>query len=188
MKCMGMKSTKEIFEILSRGGFISSNSIRPQVRHLYDLLEESFQDYYDYYKGIGFELQGGNGYWYFSRTETKVELNDKLQRFCAWIDRLDFLKTYNNSFGPGMSFRKAAIVEQMSSDIELKDKAKKLYKERMSFDEVVDKVVDDMDKAGFVELENEMDGTWKVSSAFHYLEEMVDCLTIVEEPENEEKV
>lgn len=180
-----MKYTKEIFDILSRGGFISSNSVRPQVRHIYDAIEENREQYEEYFRGIGFDLQGGGGYWYFSRTETKVELQDKLQRFCRWIDRLDFLKTFNSSFGPGYSFRIPAILEQMASDVELKEKASKLFSERMTLQEAVEKVVDELEKQGFAELENELDGTYKVTMAFHYLEELVDCLTIIEE-ENEE--
>ena len=38
----------------------------------------------------------------------------------------------------------------------------------------------DLEKQGFVEMENELDGTYKVTSAFHYIEEMIDCLTIYE--------
>lgn len=49
-----MKYTEEIFNILSKGGFISSNNIATQVKRYYDALEEEFSDYYDYYKGIRF--------------------------------------------------------------------------------------------------------------------------------------
>lgn len=49
-----MKYTEEIFNILSKGGFISSNSVSTQVKRLYDAIEEDLPDYYDYYKGIGF--------------------------------------------------------------------------------------------------------------------------------------
>ena len=54
-----MKYTEEIFNILSKGGFISSNSVSTQVKRLYDAIEEDLPDYYDYYKGIGFYLEGG---------------------------------------------------------------------------------------------------------------------------------
>ena len=37
-----------------------------------------------------------------------------------------------------------------------------------------------MDKMGFVEIENDLDNTYKVTSAFHYIEEVIDCLTIIE--------
>lgn len=175
-----MRYTKEIFDILSRGGFISQNSISQQRSHLYDAIEDGFRDYRDYYEGIGFILEGGNGYYYFSRAESKVELADKVQRMAAWIDRLDFLKTFNTAFGSGFSFRKSNLLEKFSSDIELKEKARHLYTDLKTNEEKMDKLIADLDRQGFTELENELDGTYKVTAAFHYIEELVDCLTITE--------
>lgn len=175
-----MRYTKEIFEILSRGGFISQNSISQQRAHLYDAIEDDFQQYQEYYEGIGFLLEGGNGYYYFSRTESKVELADKIQRMIGWIDRLDFLKTFNSTFGSGFSFRKSNILEKFSSDIELKEKARHLYTDLKTNDEKMDKLIADMERQGFIELENDFDGTYKVTAAFHYIEELIDCLTIIE--------
>ena len=175
-----MRYTKEIFEILSRGGFISQNSISQQRAHLYDAIEDDFQQYQEYYEGIGFLLEGGNGYYYFSRTESKVELSDKIQRMIGWIDRLDFLKTFNSTFGSGFSFRKSNILEKFSSDIELKEKARHLYADLKTNDEKMDKLIADMERQGFIELENDLDGTYKVTAAFHYIEELIDCLTIIE--------
>ena len=175
-----MRYTKEIFEILSRGGFISQNSISQQRAHLYDAIEDDFQQYQEYYEGIGFLLEGGNGYYYFSRTESKVELADKIQRMIGWIDRLDFLKTFNSTFGSGFSFRKSNILEKFSSDIELKEKTRHLYADLKTNDEKMDKLIADMERQGFIELENDLDGTYKVTAAFHYIEELIDCLTIIE--------
>lgn len=175
-----MRYTKEIFEILSKGGFISQNSISQQRAHLYDAIEDDFQQYQEYYEGIGFLLEGGNGYYYFSRSESKMDLADKVQRLATWIDRVDFLKTFNTAFGPGFSFRKSNILEKFSSDIELKEKARHLYTDLKTNDEKIDKLINEMDKMGFVEIENDLDNTYKVTSAFHYIEEVIDCLTIIE--------
>lgn len=180
-----MKYTKEIFDILSRGGFICSNSVRRQTKTIYDAIEDNYEEYREYYSGIGFNLESGNGYYYFTRQESRVELDAKLDRFVRWIDRLDFLKTFNNVFGPGFTFRTSNILEQIAADMELKEKAMHLYAEKLKLDEVVDKLVDELEKIGFVEKENELDWTWKVTSAFHYIEELVDCLTVSEEVRNE---
>lgn len=177
---MMIRYTKEIFDILSRGGFISQNSISQQRAHLYDAIEDDFQKYQEYYKGIGFLLEEGNGYYYFSRSETKVELADKIQRLAAWIDRVDFLKTFNQAFGSGFSFRKSNILEKFSSDIELKEKIRNLYTDIKTHEEKIDKLIGDLERQGFIELENELDGTYKVTAAFHYIEELIDCLTIIE--------
>lgn len=175
-----MRYTKEIFEILSKGGFISQNSISQQRAHLYDDIEDNFQEYQEYYEEIGFLLEGGNGYYYFSRTEGKVELADKVQRLSGWINRVDFLKTFNSTFGSGFTFRKSNILEKFSSDIELKEKARHLYTELKTNEEKIDKLIGDLERQGFAELENDLDGTYKVTAAFHYIEELIDCLTIIE--------
>lgn len=179
-----MRYTKEIFDILSKGGFISQNSISQQRAHLYDAIEDDYQNYRDYYEGIGLVLESGNGYYYFSRQESRVELADKVQRLAAWIDRIDFLKTFNATFGSGFTFRKSNIMEQFSSDIELKEKTRRLYADLKTQEEKIDKLIADLERQGFVELENELDGTYKVTAAFRYIEELVDCLTIIE-PEQE---
>lgn len=178
-----MRYTKEIFDILSKGGFISQNSISQQRSHLYDAIEDDFQDYQDYYRGIDFTLEGGNGYYYFSRTENKVDLTDKVQRLAQWIDRVDFLKTFNNTFGSGFTFRKSNILEKFSGDIELKEKARNLYTDMKTNEEKIEKLTGDLERQGFIELENELDGTYKVTAAFHYIEELIDCLTIIETEE-----
>lgn len=175
-----MQHTKDIYDILIRGGFISQNSVDKQKSRLYDAIEDNFGEYQDYYSGIGLTLEGGNGYYYFSRTENKVDLENKLQRFYEWIDRLDFLKVFNSTFGPGFTFRKSNIMEQFANDIELKEKAANLYPEERTLDAKIDCLMKELEKQGFIELENELDGTYRVTSAFHYIEEMIDCLTINE--------
>lgn len=180
-----MKYTEEIFNILSKGSFISANSVFPQIKRLYDVIDEGLTDYYEYYKGIGFYLEGGDGYYHFTRREAKVDLERKLEAMGKWIDYLDFLKTFNPVFGPGFTFRTVDIEMQFSSDMELREKAVRLFSDKKKYDEIVKKLVEELQKLGFVELENELDGTYKVTSAFHYMEELVDCLTVAEEMRDE---
>lgn len=175
-----MKYTKEIFDILSRGGFISQNSVLDRRSHYYDAIEDDFEAYQQYFAGIGLALEGGNGYFYFSRTESKVDLHDKLQRLALWIDRVDFLKTFNSTFAPGFTFRKSNILEQFSNDIELKEKAVRLYTDLKTNEEKIDQLIKDLERIGFAEMENELDGTYRVTSAFHYIEELLDCITIID--------
>lgn len=85
-----MKYTEEIYSTLSHGGFISSNSLSPAVRRYYDAIEEELTDYYEYYKGIGFYLESGNGYYFFARKESKADIDRKLEA-AAHLDRLSLL-------------------------------------------------------------------------------------------------
>ena len=78
--------TEEIFNILSRGGFISNNSVQARIKRYYDAIEDHQAEYDEYYQGIGFHLEAGDGYFFFTRKETKVDLLRKLE-----ADRLSHL-------------------------------------------------------------------------------------------------
>ena len=82
-----MIKTREIFEILSRGGFICQDSARAENRRLFDYIEEHFEEYKAYYDGIGFVLEQGNGYFHFTREESRAELTRRLTTLGVWIDR-----------------------------------------------------------------------------------------------------
>ena len=82
-----MKYTSEIFQRLSRGQFISSNSIDADTRAIYNDIEENQQEYEDYFGKIDFQLSCGDGFYYFSRKEAKVIIENKLQALFSWISR-----------------------------------------------------------------------------------------------------
>lgn len=109
----------------------------------------------------------------------------KLEAIQKWIDYLSFLKTYHSAFGPGFLFRAADIEIQIGCDIELKEKATKLFSDKKKYDEVVGKLLKELESIGLIEKENELDGTYKVLSAFHYMEDLIDCITISEEVQDE---
>lgn len=180
-----MIKSKEIFDILSRGGFICQDSVKQEIRRLYDLIEEHFDEYKTYYEGIGFFLEQGNGYFYFTRDDSRTELSRRLTGLGVWIDRLDFIKTFHSGFSTGVRFSPSTITEAASSDVELKEKARKLYEGQRSVKDAVQALVEDLAKAGFIELENEFEQLYKVTSAFHFLEDLVEMLTISEEEANE---
>lgn len=180
-----LRYSEEIFNILSKGGFISANSISSAIKRYYDLIDDDFQSYYDYYKGIGFYLEGGDGYYLFTRRESKVDLERKLEAVMRWIDYLSFLKTYNPIFGAGYTFRTADITVAISCNMELKEKAEKLFRDKKVYTEIVEKLVGELEKANLIELENEHDQTYKVLSAFNYMEDIVDSITISEDTSDE---
>jgi len=62
-----MKYIQRVFERLSRGGFISSDSVDEDTRNIFLDLDEYREEYSAYFAQIGFILEEGNGYFYFSR-------------------------------------------------------------------------------------------------------------------------
>ena len=179
-------NTQRIYERLSRGEFLSVDSVNTSVRHLYEDVEENLEDYTEYFKEIGLQLESGNGYFYFSRIgESKQAIEQKLDSFSKWLDYLDFLKCYNQSFTAGYQFRKSHLIEQISLDIELKEKVNRLFKKYSAGSnvEIVNKLLQEMQNMGFAECINELDETFKVTSAFRYAEELVEIIQIVNEDE-----
>jgi len=179
-------NTQRIYERLNRGEFLSVDSSDTSIRHLYEDIEENFDDYADFFKEVGLQLEAGNGYFYFSRIgEGKQSIEQKLESFSKWLDYLDFLKTYNQSFTAGYQFRKSHLIEQISLDIELKEKAGHLYKKygAGSYLEIVNKLLQEMQGMGFAECISEQDESFKITSAFHYAEELVNMIQIANEDE-----
>ncbi len=175
-------NTQKIFECLIKGSFLSVDSTDFETKHLYDDVEENFSDYEAYFKEIGFQLEMGDGYFYFSRMgESKLQMDKKLQGLAQWVDILDFLKTYDIAFSVGYQFREAQISERISVDVELRDKARKLFQKQKTNYDVVRKLAEELQNKGFAELVSEQEGTYKVTSAFRYVEEMVNIITIYNE-------
>lgn len=179
-------NTQRIYERLSRGEFLSVDSTDTSIRHLYEDIEENVEDYTDYFREIGLQLECGNGFFYFSRKgESKQTIEQKLESFSKWLDYLDFLKCYNQSFTAGYQFRKSHLIEQISLDIELKEKGNHLFKKygAGSNIEIVNKLLQEMQNMGFAECISEQDETYKITSAFRYVEELVEIIQIVNEDE-----
>jgi len=183
----------EIFEILSSGQFICSNSADSRITKLYDIIDDAdkYDTLYDYFSAIGFILEKGDEFYYFSRSgDSKADLERKLEAACRWIDILDFFKTFENAFGSGYSFTTQEITVKIKVDAVLKSKADNLRKvlkmdDKTPYDDVVVKVVENLCKEGFAEMENEILKIYKIMSSFKYLEELVMNINIPEEVQNE---
>ncbi len=175
--------TQRIFDILSKGQFISSNSIDADMRMLYNVTEENFEDLNEYFEHIGLQLQKGNEYFYFSRKENKSDLERKVEQAFRWIDVVDFFKTYDAAFSSGFRFTPAAIAEQCKVDVRLKNKLETMRKTtgEGSYQERVKRLVKDLVSDSYAELENELEEAYKVSSSFHYLEQLIMKIQVVQE-------
>jgi hypothetical protein len=183
------RQTGEIFEILSNGQFICSNSSDSRIAKLYDVIDdtEKYEALLDYFSAIGFVLEKGDEFYHFSRkNESKADMERKLEAACRWIDILDFFKTFDNAFGTGYSFTTQEVAVKIKVDAVLKSKADGLRKvlkmdDKTPYDEVVIKITENLCKEGFAEIENEILKSYKILSSFKYLEELVMNINIPEE-------
>ena len=180
-----MKYTSEIFQRLSRGQFISSNSIDADSRAIYNDIEENQQEYEDYFRKIDFQLSAGDGFYYFSRKEAKVVVENKLQSLFSWIDYLDFLKTYDTSFDAGTLFSLVQIEVKLSTIPGLKEKLAQLFPDKPSNRQKLETLASTMVSMGFAEVVNANESTYQVTNAFHYIEQIILCINIDEDVKDE---
>ncbi|GHV70124.1 hypothetical protein FACS1894199_19530 [Bacteroidia bacterium] len=185
------EQTADIFKILSKGQFISSNSSNKTNSDLYNTIdseidgEDNFKNLREYFKQINFILERGDEYFYFSRNETKIDLENKIERAYKWIDMVDFLKTFNNSFSSGYRFSPSEILVKIKLDAELETKLDTLSKNAEPQQDTLDRILKTLTDDSFIELENERTGQYKVLAAFKYIEQLILTINISEEVQNE---
>jgi hypothetical protein len=182
------KQSAEVFEILSKGQFICSNSTVDAIRKLHTAMSQDFDAFYNYFLGINLILEEGDEFYYFVRSESRAELERKLEITMKWIDIVDFLKTYDSSFGSGTRFKVANILVRLSVDADLKNKLEGLKKYapgKEKYPDIIEKVLDQLEKDNFIELENEIVQEYKVLSSFSYLEKLILAINIPEDIQHE---
>jgi hypothetical protein len=179
--------TAEIFKILSKGQFLSSNSSNKTIQELYNAIEneQNYEILREYFGHINFILEKGDEYFHFSRPEIKADLEKKIETAYKWIDILDFLKTYDNAFGSGYRFSPSEVLVRLKTDAELETKLDALNKNKETQQDMLDKVLKQLTDDNFLEIENERTQQYKVLASFKYLENLILTININEDVKNE---
>ena len=179
--------TSEVFDVLSKGNFICSNAIDQQRRHLYRYIEENFQDLETKFREIGYQLEGGNNYYYFSRPdESNQNVENKIEKALRWLDILAFFTSYRKDLCRGARFQLYDILKQIDLNLSLKEQLTDLQKKSVqgkNYQEMLVDLIKEMQREGFIDLENEMDQTWKILDSWDYMEQMVMAVNIQDEEE-----
>lgn len=182
--------TADIFDHLQKGLFINSNSCDENIRQMYDEIDDHLEALSFYFAQIGYTLERGNEYFYFSRTEPRITLEQKIARAYYWIDILDLFKTFNETFGPGYRFQPEQILVEANINVMLQNKLDSIRKHTSDKEirkDVLDNIIRQLVKDSFLELENEKNNVYKVMSSWHYLERLVESINIYDETEEDEK-
>ena len=174
------KQTPEIFSILSRGNFISSNGSKGK---LFDVIsfEDNFNILKEFFSHTGYTLEHGHNYFYFSQPEeANMLMEKKLEQFAYYIDVMDFFSSMDSKPSIGTRYRVTQIAEECYSNERLKQKIYALSRREKMVDKVAE-IAGDLTAAGFFEQEDE--DTYKVMDAIHYLEQVISLITIEEDGE-----
>jgi hypothetical protein len=185
--------TPEIFDVLTKGNFISADSKVPAHKDLFRAIDENnnYEVLLDYFSHIGFQLIKGNSFYYFSKTETNKRLEDKLKSAYKWIDILDFFASYGESvdkfFSVGEIFSANDIFTQCKVNHALMEKLNgiKITKNIEKPLDKIQKLIDELVKATFAESYNEFHEEYKILAAYNYLEELIKTINIEDEETSE---
>lgn len=178
----------EVFERLSRGGFVCSNSLRVEDRDLYVFIEEHEERLRELYEEIGYQLEAGNNYYYFSRVNETIQSRErKIERALRWLDILAFFTTYRKDLCRGARLLPHHIAGQLDLNNSLKEQliALSKTKEKKSYQEQLDALFRELKTEGFIDLENEMSQTWKILDAWDYMERMVMAVNVFDDEETD---
>lgn len=183
------KQTHEIFSIMARGHFISSNGTKDGMNRLFDIINnpEHFDHLQEYFNIIRYRIERGNNFFYFSKIdEANSIIEKKLETFEKYIDIIDLFASMDNKITIGTRFRPGEIAEECNANVRLKQKLQKipLYRSETLHNKVRE-ICDLMARDSFLEREDEVSETYKVLDAYSYLLDMINAIAIYEEPGSE---
>jgi hypothetical protein len=179
------KQTHDIFSIMARGHFISSNGTRDGMGRLYDIINnpENFDRLQAYFNVIRYNIERGNNFFYFSKlNEANSLIEQKLETFERYIDVIDLFASMDNKITIGSRFRPSEIAEECNANVRLKQKLQKIpmYRSETLLNKVRD-ICNLMTRDSFLELEDEQSESYKVLDAYTYLLDMINAISIYEE-------
>ncbi len=179
------RQTHDIFAIMARGHFISSNGTKDNMSRLYDIInqEENFPRLQAYFNVIKYNIERGNNYFYFSRiNEGNSLIEKKLETFERYIDVIDLFASMDNKITIGSRFRPAEIAEECNANVRLKQKLQKIpmYRSETMLNKVRD-ICDLMARDSYLELEDENTESYKVLDSYNYLMDVINAISIYEE-------
>lgn len=183
-----MSKTAEVFEALSRGGFICSNAIGPGERDLYQYVEEHELRLRETFLEIDYRLEAGNNFYYFSRDSEEPQSKErKVVKALRWLDMLAFFTTFRKDLCRGARLSPHDIAGQLDLNSSLKDQLVALRRGAgtRNYAEQLDALFKELKKEGFIALENEASQTWKLLDAWDYMEQMVMAVNIFEDEDGE---
>ncbi len=178
------KYTKEIFERLSRGNFICQNSPDAFEKRLFEICNENSSALAAYFQPIGFELNYGQGYFYFSKELQESQVETKLENILHLLDYVELFLQYDEYFNVGWRSSPIALAEAATDNIVIKERIEKIR--GLSGNNIFKKCEDifnKMKKDGFMALEDEYEKRYVVLTSYNYL---VDFFKSVQEVERHE--
>jgi len=178
-KNLGRKIGK-VFEVLVAGKFICESSNDRKMKTLYSICEKNEVYLADYFINLGYILEKGDGYFFFSKDEEPSSdyYDNKIKNFLTMIPLVEFMLVYDNSFGVGAKISIKQMALSLEKKMDLKDRLDKMnrHKSRLSDIEACESIMKEFAKMGYAEVFDEYSRIYKIVDSYAYLENFIDSI------------
>ena len=165
--------TDRVFELLSKGKFLCENYPEADHRRLYKIVYDNYDNLYEYFSYIGYTLEREKGYFYFSKEETKQQLEMKLNSMLRFIDLVDFMLEYRNDFSIGYKVTPEEILFAVKENSMLKNKLNKIDKRDTTLHQKCKKILEEFTAKGVMAIVDEELQQYQVLNSFGYLQDFI---------------
>lgn len=163
-------ATEEIFEELRLGHFLVRNDPNRARRRLYHECEENSELLASYFRPLGYILNQGNGYFFFSKSLQRAQMEKKVGKILDMIDLIALFMEFDSSFDIGWRGAPSSLKESAEDNIVLKDRIDRIKGVRG--DTMQTKCKDAFEKMrdnGYMAIENEENETYLVLDSYAYI-------------------
>lgn len=174
---------KEIWEKLSKGKFICTDSVDLHQRELYKTIYDNEDELRTFFGEIGYNLTHGREYYIFSREVSSENLDASSATVKKYVVIYDILKAFNPEFCQGTTFTKSNFLESAATYPDLKAKIQD-FSRRDNYKDIVTNIIGILKTDGIIEKDNNSDiESYIVTSAYNYLEDLFKTTIIYNEEE-----
>lgn len=176
--------TKEIFDRLRDGNFITIDDPDRNIQSLYFTIKDNFNDLLDYFQPLGYELVEGEGYFifYIEGAVSEKTIADRLERLEETMRLIDLFRGVLGDFSVAM--------ELMPSDLEIGIRRNVVYAERLSkirsvkhsesLSETCRDIFREMRERGILARSADDVDKHVVTSAYNYIEGFITAIERIE--------
>lgn len=174
----------DVFDVLSLGKFICESSVDRKIKSLYAICEKNEVYLADYFINLGYRLERGAGYFFFSKDEKpSLDYYDKkIKNFLKMIEFVEFMLVYDNSFGVGTKVSIKEMALSLEKNLSLKERLTKMKKQQAKISDIdaCESIIKEFVKMGYAEVYDEYRHMYKIVDSYLYLETFIDSIREIE--------
>ncbi|MEA2099126.1 MAG: hypothetical protein U9P72_03255 [Campylobacterota bacterium] len=176
------KNIRAIFEKLSQGDFLSQSSINTENKKMYRICSENYDELYEYFLLIGFVLEKGDNYFYFSKNDLELSekyFNKKMTDILELLELLSFMVSFDNDFSVGSKVSVNELVMAVEKNIALDSNLKSLKSHnKETIKESCESILKTFVNGGVMELIDSYTESYKALESLAYIIKFANELKI----------